>query len=404
MIKRKIIDTSVRTVSILNGDSKRKKGRPYYGLCLAFFITIFSVSVSYAQVSVSGTVTSAENGNTLPGVNVLEKGTSNGTSTDGNGEYEIEVSGPEAVLSFSYIGFEPREVRVGQKRIIDVPLTEDIEMLEDLVVVGYGKQDRKTLTSSVSSVSAEDIQNTPVAGTDQLMQGRAAGVQVSTNSGTPGGGIFVKIRGTTSISGSSDPLYIVDGIPIETGNFGLDVGGGTTSALADVDPSDIESIEVLKDASATAIYGARAANGVVLITTKRGTNAAPSIKVSSYYGFEEPVKMPDLVSGTEFEMLMNEAARNNGEPEPYADPQNTVNTDWAKPVFRTGTVRNYDLTISGGDETVKYAVSGSNYKQDGVVKPTSYDRSSARVNLDLSATDKLLLGTNISYSFSRERI
>ncbi len=369
-------------------------------LWATLFILCFSISISFAQVTVSGTVTSATNQETLPGVNVLEQGTTNGTTTDQEGSFEIEVSGPESILVFSYIGFNSQEVKVGQQNNIDIQLQEDVEMLEDVVVVGYGEQDRKTLTSSVSSVRSEDIQNTPAAGSDQLMQGRAAGVQVSTNSGTPGGGIFVKIRGTTSISGDSDPLYIVDGVPIETGNFGLDLGGETTSALADIDPSDIESIEVLKDASATAIYGARAANGVVLITTKRGQDAAPSIQVSSYYGFEEPVNMPDLVSGSDFEMLMNEAARNNGEAEPYANPQDAINTDWADPVFRTGSIRNYDLTISGGNEAIKYSVSGSNFKQDGVVKPASYERNSARVNLDLNATEKLTFGTSLTYSFS----
>ncbi|WP_265764354.1 SusC/RagA family TonB-linked outer membrane protein [Fodinibius salsisoli] len=354
----------------------------------------------YGQLTINGSVTSATDGSPLPGVNILEQGTTNGTSTDRDGNYSLEVQGANATLIFTYIGFLPQEVDVNNQRTINVPLQEDVEMLEDVVVIGYGEQDRKTLTSSVSSVSAEDIQNTPVAGTDQLMQGRAAGVQVSTNSGTPGGGIFVKIRGTTSISGGSDPLYVVDGVPIETGNFGLGLGGETTSALADINPSDIESIEVLKDASATAIYGARAANGVVLITTKRGGDAAPSIRVRSYYGFEEPVNTPALVSGPEFEMLINESARNNGEPEPYENPQSAIDTDWANTVFRTGTVRNYDLSISGGNETIKYAISGSNYKQDGVVKPATYDRSSTRINLDLNATDKLSLGTSLTYSFS----
>lgn len=354
----------------------------------------------YGQVSVEGTVTEAETGRALPGVNVLEKGTSNGTSTDADGFYELEVSNSEATLLFTYIGFLPQEIVVGDQRTINVSLEEDVQMLDDVVVVGYGQQDRKTLTSAVSSVSGEDIENVPVAGTDQLLQGRAPGVQVSANSGTPGGGIFVKIRGTTSISGGSDPLYVVDGVPIETGNFGLGLGGETTSALADISPSDIESIEVLKDASATAIYGARAANGVVLITTARGTNSAPTVKFSTYYGANEPVEMPDLVSGPEFEMLMNEAARNNGEAEPYANPQSATDTDWAETVFRNGAVRNFDLSLSGGDEVFKYAISGSNYKEDGVVIPATYERNTARVNLDLNATDKLTFGTSMTYSFS----
>lgn len=372
----------------------------WHSTWLFLLFLLFLAPAGMAQVMVSGTVTAAANGEPLAGVNIREQGTTTGTTTTGDGAYELTVSGPDAVLVFTYIGFKPQEVTVGEQRTINIALEEDVQMLEDLVVIGYGEQQRSTLTGSVSSVSAEEIENTPVAGTDQLIQGRAAGVQVSTNSGTPGGGVFVKIRGTTSISGGSNPLYIVDGVPIETGNFGLDLGGATTSALADIDPSDIQSIEILKDASATAIYGARAANGVVLITTKRGTNSEPSIKVSTYYGVEEPVNTPDLVSGSQFEMLMNEAARNNGEPEPYANPQAAISTDWAGTVFRTGTVRNHDLSLSGGNETIRYAISGSNFKQDGVVKPATYNRSSARVNLDLDATDKLAFGTSITYSNS----
>lgn len=396
------LDTSTRDVPIsrFTKNNANRIANTLLAACLFTLVLAISAPPAFAQVPVSGTVTSAGSGEPLAGVNIREQGTTTGTSTGGDGTYELTVSGPEAILVFTYIGFKPQEITVGDQRTINVSLEENIQMMEDLVVIGYGEQDRSTLTGSVSSVSSEEIENTPVAGTDQLLQGRAAGVQISTNSGTPGGGIFVKIRGTTSISGGSDPLYIVDGVPIETGNFGLDLGGETTSALADIDPSNIESIEVLKDASATAIYGARAANGVVLITTKRGTDSAPTIEVSSYYGFEEPVNMPDLVSGSQFEMLMNEAARNNGEAEPYANPQSAINTDWAETVFRTGTIRNYDLSLSGGNETVRYAISGSNFKQDGVVEPTTYNRSNARVNLDLNATDNLTMGTSITYSFS----
>ena len=373
--------------------------------CLTFLLFLLSVSVSFAQVTVTGTVTSANNGSTLPGVNVLEKGTSNGASTDGNGEYELEVSGPDAVLVFSYIGYLSKEVPVRNRRTIDVKLEEDVEKLDEVVVIGYGEQTRETLTSSVSSVNSEDIQNTPSAGADQLIQGQAAGVQVSSNSGMPGGGISINIRGTNSISGGSAPLYVVDGVPIETGNFGLGTGGAQTSAIADLDPSNIKSIEVLKDASATAIYGARASNGVVLITTKRGSNSEPTIQFSTYYGINEAVNTPDLVSGPKFEMLMNEAANNNGEPIPYSNPQSATNTNWADKVFRTGSVRSHDLTFSGGNENIKYSISGSNFKQDGVIRPTSFKRNNARVNLDLQATDNLSFGTSITYSNSnRNRV
>lgn len=395
-------DTTDTAIAVSN--SKRQTCRKFAAgwkvLSSALLMLLFSASVTLAQVTVSGTVTSATDGATLPGVNILEEGTSSGTSTDSNGQYEIEVSGPDAVLRFTYIGFVPQEVEVGDQTTIDVELEQDVETLEDVVVVGYGEQSAETLTSSISSVSSDDFQNSPSASSDQLLQGRAAGVQVSSNSGTPGAGIFAKIRGTSSITGGSDPLYVVDGVPIETNDYGLGLGGETTSALADINPSDIESIEVLKDASATAIYGARASNGVVLITTKRGNDASPQVSFSSYLGAQEPVNMPDLVSGPEFEMLMNESARNNGEAEPYDNPESTTDTNWADTVFRTATVRNHDLSFSGGNETIRYAISGTNFTQEGVVKPTRYERNSARVNLDLNITDKLSVGTSSTYSFS----
>ncbi|MEX0722541.1 MAG: TonB-dependent receptor [Gracilimonas sp.] len=365
------------------------------------FLFMFGLTaVSYAQVTVNGTVTSVSDGEPLPGVTVLEKGTSNGTSTNADGNYEIAVESTEAVLVFSSISFQTQEVVVGNRETINIQLAEDVQLLQDVVVVGYGEQDRKTLTSAVSSISAEDLAGTSSASPDQLMQGRAAGVQVSANSGTPGGGIFVKIRGTSSISGGSDPLYVVDGIPIQTGNYGLGLGGETTSALADIAPSDIESIEILKDASATSIYGARAANGVVLITTKRGGFTEPRVTVNMYRGAEEPVNMPDMVSGSQFEMLMNESASNNGEAEPYANPANATNTNWADQVFRTGIVQNYDVSVSGGSEAVKYSVSGSTFGQDGVVKPSTFNRNSARLNLDILASEKLTFGTSTTYSSS----
>lgn len=391
--------SAVHAVSTSKNKLLKVLSRAWQLLC--FFILMFGITAaSYAQITINGTVTSVADGGSLPGITVLEKGTTNGTTTDSNGNYEITVASSDAVLVFSSVSFQTQEIVVGNQETINVELAEDVQLLDDVVVVGYGEQDRKTLTSAISSISSEDIANIPSASTDQLMQGRAAGVQVSANSGTPGGGIFVKIRGTSSISGGSDPLYVVDGVPIQTGNYGLGLGGETTSAMADLAPSDIESIEVLKDASATSIYGARAANGVVLITTKRGGFTEPRVSINLYRGVEEPVNMPDLVSGPEFEMLMNEAARNNGEAEPYANPGNATNTNWADQVFRTGVVQNYDASVSGGNESIKYSVSGSAFDQDGVVTPASYTRKSARLNLDILASEKLTFGTSTTYSFS----
>ncbi|MFA5669784.1 MAG: TonB-dependent receptor [Balneolaceae bacterium] len=396
--KRLSISGLIRTHS-----GRIKKGCFLLGTLL--LMAMYPTMDAYSQTSVRGVVTIAGEGGPLAGANIRIKGTNVGTSTDIDGAYELRIPNTDAVLVFSYIGFLPQEMRVGDQEVINISLVEDTQLLGDLVVIGYGRQSKKTIVGSVASVDAADIENVPVAGTDQLLQGRAAGVQVSANSGEPGGGIFVKIRGSSSISGGSDPLYVVDGVPIETGNFGLGLGGGTTSALADLSPGDIESMQVLKDASATAIYGARAANGVVIITTKRGGNSAPILKIGSYYGVDEPVNKPSLVSGQDFEMLINEARVNNGQAPIYANPSAATNTNWTDEVFRTGSVRNYDLSISGGNDKARYAVSGSTFKQNGVARPTLYERNSARINLDLDLSKSITFGTSIVYSNSyRNRV
>lgn len=368
-------------------------------MSLSFILAFVAVPDSQAQ-TITGTVTVASDGSPLAGVSVSQKGTTRGIITDVDGNYELNVTGPEAVLVFSYVGFIKQEIVVGNQRQINVALAEDTILLGDLVVIGYGQQSKKTVTGSIATVDAEVLEGVPIAGTDQMLQGRAAGVQVSANSGTPGGGVFVKIRGSSSISGGSDPLYVVDGVPIETGSFGLGLGGATTSAIADINPSDIESMQILKDASATAIYGARAANGVVIITTKRGSNSKPVVRFSSYYGVDEAIKKPELVSGPEYEMLRNEKAVNDGGAPLYANPDAAIDTDWASTVFRQGSVRNYDLDISGGDDVVRYAVSGSNFKQEGVLNPEVYERNSARINLDVDVSDKLAIGTSTTFSNS----
>lgn len=368
---------------------------------LAILMSFFIVSSTTAQTTITGKVTIEADGSPLVGANILEKGTTNGTNADVDGNYEIRVSGPGATLIFSYIGFTPQEIVVQDQSVINVTLEENTTELEGFVVVGYGLQSKKTVTGSIATVDASEMQNIPTAGTDQLLQGRAAGVQVSSDSGTPGGGVFVKIRGASSISGGSDPLYIVDGVPIETGSFGLGLGGATTSAIADLDPSDIENIQILKDASATSIYGARAANGVVIITTKRGSNSKPTVRFSSYYGVDRAINEPDLVTGPEYEMLRNEAAANNGQAQIYADPSSATDTDWASTVFRNGSVRNYDMDISGGNDIVRYAVSGSNFKQEGVLNPETFERNSGRINLDVDVSDKVKFGTSTTFSNSK---
>jgi TonB-dependent starch-binding outer membrane protein SusC len=351
------------------------------------------------QKSVSGTVISGSDNQPIPGANIQIKGTTVGTVTDIDGSFTIQVPNNDAVLIFTYIGYLSQEVVVGTRSSINITLREDVKQLGEVIIVGYGEQDRKTLTSAISSVSSKDIENLPMPSPDQMMQGRAAGVLVSSNSGIPGGGMFVRVRGTTSINANNDPLYVVDGIPIVSGNLSaVGLGGSTANAMADINPADIESMEILKDASATAIYGARAANGVVLITTKRGKSQKARVTIGAYHGVQSAWRKPDLVDGSTFEMLRNEAAVNNGGQPIYPNPSQAISTNYADFVFRDAPITNFDVSVTGGNDQIRYLASASDFNQDGIVAPSSFTRRTGRLNLDAFVSDKLKIGTSILYS------
>jgi TonB-dependent starch-binding outer membrane protein SusC len=378
----------------------------------------------YAQIdwvqgqtrTVTGRVVSTEDPDGIPGVNVLIKGTSQGTATDIDGRFSIAVTSANDVLVFSFVGYNNKEIAVGNQSDINVNLEANTENLSEVVVVGYGEQDRKTLTSSISSISGRSVENIPIISPDQLIQGRAAGVVVNSESGEPGGGMNIRIRGTTSITGNSDPLYVIDGVPIISNNLAAVTFGQPVNPLADLNPGDIESMEILKDASATAIYGARAANGVVLITTKRGQQGKPTVNISAYAGISEPWRDPNTlrVDGPTFERLQNEAAANNWmdrfgslnalDPNGntfaprFANPDQALDTNWLDEIFQTGTIRNIDASVAGGDNKIKYFLSGNNFSQEGLVRPARFDRSSARLNLDFMVTPTLKIGTSTTYS------
>lgn len=383
-------------------------------LFLIYFLA-FACNTFSQERTVSGKVTAQDDGSTLPGVGVMLKGTSTGIITDGNGSFQVKVPSQNAILVFSYMGFKTLEVPVGNQINLSIKLEPSTNVMNEVVITGYGSQNRKTITSAITSVKSEEIANIPASSTDQLLQGRASGVQVTSNSGTPGGGVSVRIRGTSSINASSEPLYVIDGIPVQSSNLsGLGVGGSVTNPMADINPADIESMEILKDASATAIYGARAANGVVLITTKRGSNKKATISLGMYYGSQEIGKKPPIVNGTQFEQLMNEVSANawsdlygaitnlnpSGQPyvPTYADPANTINTNWYEPILRTGALRNVDLAINGGSEKVQYLISGNNFLQEGILKKADFKRSTGRVNLDFNPINNLKIGTSVLYS------
>ncbi|WP_232834868.1 SusC/RagA family TonB-linked outer membrane protein [Pleomorphovibrio marinus] len=364
-----------------------------FGIALLFFVgMVFSPSGLMAQgdqpFTVSGTVTSEDTGETLPGVNVLVKGTSRGTATDINGEYAIEVPGSDAVLSFSFIGFQVQEETVGNRTTVDVVLGQELSALSEVVVIGYGTQERARVTGAISSVSSDEIRALPVPNLASAIQGRAAGVTV-TNSGAPGADPLVRVRGIGTV-GNNDPLYVIDGVP----------AGG----LNQINPADIESIEVLKDASAAAIYGSRAANGVILVTTKKGAIGAAKVTVDSYYGTQTPWRQLDLLDRDQYLDYGRDLLANGGEPNPQRfdnlGPYADVNTDWQGEMFRTAPIQDHNISISGGSESVLYNFSVGYFKQEGTMRGTGFERVSLRSNTDFKINDRIKIGQTLTVAYS----
>ncbi|QNK79161.1 TonB-dependent receptor [Winogradskyella sp. PAMC22761] len=343
-----------------------------------------------AQQTVSGTVVSEPDGRPLPGANILVKGTATGVTTDFDGNYTIEVQNGSAILVFSYIGFVSQEVTVGNKAVIDVTLTEDSSQLSEIVVVGYGARRKSDVTGSVSSVKADELTAFPVLDAEQALQGRAAGVVVqSNNGGEPGAPIKINIRGNTSINASSDPLIVVDGF----------VGANMPQA------GDIESLQVLKDASATAIYGSRGSNGVVLVTTKKGRSGKMVIEVNSTYAVQNLANSLDLLNANDFSDYQNQVRENvsltTGDPStPYI--QGDYDTDWQDLIYRSGSTANHQISFSGGSEKINFYASGTYFKQDGVLINSGYERVSLLSNIDAQLTDKLKVGLNLTGGFSKK--
>ena len=370
-------------------------------LSVVFIFLAVTLAQSQTQ-SVSGRVTSATEPNGLPGVNITVKGTSQGTITDVNGGFSLEVPA-NAVLIFSFVGYKSMEVPYAGQTNLNVLLEEESKELNEVVVMGYSSVERRDITGSVASVKSSAFKDISLNGIDQALQGQAAGVQVTQSSGTPGGGISVRIRGVTSISAGNRPLFIVDGIPVETGALsGRDYGGQSDNALALINPNDIESIEVLKDASTKATYGARASNGVVIIRTKRGKNAKSKITFDAQRGIINPVKKLNLLNATQLLDLQREAVTNSGQnPDGFgliSGVTDAVNTDWQDEVLRTGIMQQYQLSVTGGDDNTSYYISGAYRDEEGVQLNNKFTRLSTVINLDQKLTEKLSVGTNLSIS------
>ena len=355
------------------------------------------------EKTISGRVFSSDDGEALPGVNVVIKGTTNGTITGVDGEYKLTVTEGN-ILSFSYVGYKSIEYSIGNRTVLDVRLEPEVGVLDEIVVVAYGEVKRRDLTGSVASVKGEDLVKIPVTSFDQALQGRAAGVQVTQVSGRPGGSTSIRIRGSSSLSAGNEPLYVVDGMLISSNNSDINANGAAGSqlnSLSSINPSDIASIEVLKDASATALYGSRAANGVVLITTKRGSAGRSVINFEASYGVQEVTNTLDLLNGEEFANYMNEFNSFVGFP---ADPRYIIpelfgeGTDWQEAIFQAAPQQNYQLSISGGDELTNYAISGGYFHQDGIVLNSDFERISFRTNIDRKFSKSFKVGASVNLS------
>ena len=356
-------------------------------------IALLSVSMQFAHAqttSVKGKVTT-ETGAPLEGASVVNRSTGKGTATNSAGEISISASGNDE-LNITATGYGAFAIKLKGETSISASLKPVNAELGEVVVVGYGTQRRRETTGSIASIKASELTQTPIANVAQGIQSRVPGVQINQNSGAPGGNISVRIRGTNSITGTSEPLYIVDGIQISNGGGITDV-----SPLSTINPNDIESVEVLKDASASAIYGARAANGVVLITTKRGKSGATRVTIDSYYGVQKVAKTLPTLNAFEFAELDNEVFRNNY----YTDPKSLgEGVNWQEVIFREAKIQNHQLSISGGSEKTQLALSVNYFDQDGIIIKSNFKRYSYRLNLDHRISDKIKLGTSILGSYS----
>jgi TonB-dependent starch-binding outer membrane protein SusC len=363
----------------------------------SFMVLMLLSSAVNAQNAntVRGKVTD-ETGTEMPGVNIVIKGTTNGTTTDQNGDFSISVPNNDAVLTFSFIGYASQDVALGGRTSIEVKMATDVLSLSEVVVVGYGTQKKSDVTGSLVRVDEKALKEIPVANIIQALQGRAAGVEINPTSSRPGGGGQIRIRGNRSFTGSNDPLIVLDGIPF-------------SGTINDVNPSDITSMDILKDASATAIYGSRGSNGVIIITTKRGQAGRPQFTYDGYYGFSSAIDQYRLYNGEEYLAFRNAARepRAWGGAASYTEtPDELVNaaagndTDWQKETYRTGYITNHSIGASGGTETTKYLISAGYFKQTTILPGQEFTRYSLQGSIDQEIGKHVKVGLNTMNSMN----
>ena len=388
---------------------------------------------------VSGQVTDSKTGEPLIGVNVVIKGTTKGTVTDVNGNYTLDIDVQNPILVFSYIGYKSTEIPVSGSNEVNVQLQQDVSGIEEVVVVGYGTQKKSDITSSIATMDAEKLNERPVTKVDQALIGQMAGVRVKQTSGLPGKGFSIQVRGTGSITANNEPLYVIDGFPIEVSPQSSSGSFSNGNPLTNLNPDDIESIQVLKDAAAASIYGSRGSNGVVIITTKKGKAGKPQISFNTYFGWNETAKKLDVLSSQEWVdrqiehmnyFWVHDHASDLGATSSQSlderrqllglgsDEYNTKYmwdprwlesghpgldyVDWQDLFFRKGLVQSYQVSGSGGNDIVRYYVSGDYLDQQGVAIGVRYKRYSARANVEVNPNENLRFGLNLSPSYSQE--
>lgn len=405
-------------------------------IMLFLLALLVSCHVMAQQTVVTGSITDANDGSPLIGANVLVKGTGNGTIADAQGKYSVTVPQGKGTLVISCIGYKTLEVtlKAGQKTL-NVTMKEDTELLDEVVVVGYGTMKKSDLTGSVTSIKSEELMKSNPTSLNQGLQGRIAGVQVNQNDGAPGAGVSIQIRGANSFSTSTEPLYIVDGIPFTTSGMpgtGRDGMLQTTNPLSSINPSDIESVEILKDASATAIYGSRGANGVILITTKRGEKGKDNISFNANFGISKVVKKIEMLDAYGYAKYMNEASDNfkfydgaKDEVRPYPGdyiidkitgeeiyrpgPEDYLkegypNVNWQDQVFETAFSQEYNLSVNGASDKGYYAISGNVLDQTGIINNSGYTRYSFRANVARKVQKWIEIGTSMNFTNSLNKL
>lgn len=364
----------------------------YFGKrALLFAVLLTTQLAAFGQITVTGTVKSSEDAAGLPGVNVFIKGTGAGTTTDVNGEYRLQVPASDAVLIFSFIGYTSKEVVVGSQSTIDVTLDYDLQQLDEVVVIGYGTQKKSDLTGAISSLTNEDIKNQSVTNIQTALVGRVPGVYAATTSGQPGSGAMIRIRGFGTVN-NNNPLYVVDGQFLDDIN--------------NLHPNDIDRIEILKDASATAIYGSRGANGVIVITTKKGTVGAPVISFDGYIGTTSSTFKPEIANRDQLYNFLKESYENDGLVFPQGIQKlydRGVDTDWWDVTTRNGLTQNYNVSIRGGTEKLKSGFSLGYVEEDGFLKTTTYDRFTSNLNAEYAVSSRVTVGLNLNVVNSKDR-